>query len=143
MLSTPERGVFCWEHWRAIAVSTRGGPFSIGTAVFFDKEDLFKKRLEDCGELGQHSLNAEDQAFGASCWLPTVGKRNFAKPNTVKMGWMDQQLIASISFLPGLNLSAGSGSSLCWRPRARIIRLPRYADLTGARCRRRLLVVFR
>jgi hypothetical protein len=29
----------------------------------FDKEEFFKKQLEECRELEQQSLNAEDRAF--------------------------------------------------------------------------------
>jgi len=54
------------------AVSSGGeaASFYRGEAVPFDKEDFFKKQIEECRELESQAVSAEDRAF----WRQAVGR---------------------------------------------------------------------
>jgi hypothetical protein len=44
--------------------------FYRGEAVPFDKEEFFKKQIEECRELESQAVSAEDRAF----WRQAVGR---------------------------------------------------------------------
>ena len=54
----------------AVSLGDEAASFYRGEAVPFDKEEFFKKQIEECRELERQAANAEDRAF----WRQAVGR---------------------------------------------------------------------
>jgi hypothetical protein len=54
----------------AVSLGDEAASFYRGEAVPFDKEEFFKKQIEECRELESQAVSAEDRAF----WRQAVGR---------------------------------------------------------------------
>jgi len=54
----------------AVSLGDEAASFYQGEAMPFDKEEFFKKQIEECRELESQAVSAEDRAF----WRQAVGR---------------------------------------------------------------------